>query len=58
MQECDQFGTGTLNRSFMDKSAAAITSLFDLAFNVICLVSHMVNALPVSFKEFCNGAFL
>jgi hypothetical protein len=50
MQECNQFTAGTLNRSFMDKAAAAIMRLFDLALNVICLVSHMVKTSPTAKK--------
>ena len=57
VQECNKFAAGTLNRCFMDKAAAALTRLFDLAFNVICLVGHMMNAFPVFFQKLGNGTF-
>ena len=58
MQKGNLLATGTFNRSLMDKTAATLTRLFDLAFNVICLVGHMMNAFAVFFKEFGNGAFI
>lgn len=56
VQECDELACGSFEGNFVDELSAGVSSLLELALNVVGAEGDVVDAFTVLLKELGDGA--